>query len=1497
MNGLVLPNTPIAVDFWKPRQCPHVRLYFLTHMHADHTAGLTSSWNYHKIYCSEVTKKLAKVKLGINPEFLVALPLDQSVTIPLDERGTEFVTVTLLDANHCPGAVMLLLEGYFGRILYTGDFRFTKSMATDPMLCRNNNNGKVIDVLYLDNTYCDPKCDFPTRAEATAMVVKVIQQHPEHNIVIGIHAIGKEELLEKIALIFKTWIAVDPGRLKCLRICEQADVFDTDVESTRFRVVSAREITKLNIQRWNEERPTIAILPTCLYMGKHNPFRNIKEIFVVPYSDHSSFTELKEFVEVIRPKKVVPIVRKHTGTEAGFSNLRTDMSVFDDRLNPAPQTEFVVPLAMRKFMSVDNDCRTLNGLPLKRQASSILCRPRKKVKPCGVVFTSDVDDCVNSEGSEKSESLVKKGTKSSESLNGNSSAAVDIVNNSNDKDRKMLETVHADEEKVSILNGGKSLTSKCTESVETSDKGKDIYVIIISDSDDENEVSAKCQVTPTKHTCQHTCTRHVDHHRTTRRCTQHGGKSLPVRRKVLCPCHSTCNTNSPKHNIINSSHCSVLATNPSTQIPKSTSNSCGSPHNARNHNQRGTKTTDCSDQFFDSDITSCGESVTSHEADVTSCTKESSIPFHDGGVVVSSVESSYENDPTLQCEVTSAVSDSETCGGGVISCNDVTSGGLSVNIFGKKMISHQCSVTSHSSDGISHSDCVTAASDHFTSHDGVTASDGRNECCVTTHGDHRTARSCGKATTRQQVTVVPSSSKVSSSSDHSQPTLRHVSTTESSKVLTDLEAMDKIDSTVLQTPSQVSTEDKSTVLTDLEAMGKIHSAVLQKPSQVSTEERSKVLTDLEATNKTRSTAVHTPSQVSTEERSKVLTDLEATNKTCSISVHTPSQVSTEERSKVLTDLEATNKTHSTAVHTPSQVSTEERSKVLTDLEVTDKIRSTVAQMPNQVTNEESVNETCSHVVQIPSTKVLNQNRLGKLKDVKSVKNKLQLSSETLDNTIQNIYQPQMLLEVMKRTKNSNVVEISSEVLSEENPKMLTDIEVIDKTRSTLHVLQTANKVSTEETNVQDIERFEVLSEATDRANVSVLQAPTCIEAGKTLENLTDLNKAIENSHATVPQTSKNVQLGQQPLALSEIRNTTHSNAVQKPRKIQSIKTAQVVQQPQNIERTHSTAIQIPSEVLTEEKAKLLTYLNLIPNQAALVKYCIAILQTASEDNVQEDNQQLHVQTLREITAARTKLIVTAKSRNVAPNDARISDTSAKRGRGRPPGKAKTTNTTTAVKRPADSLASKVSPNMMLSQPQSDANISGTPAKRGRGRPPGKAKTTNTTTTVKRPADSLASKVSPNMMLSQPQSDANISGTPAKRGRGHPPGKTKTTNTTTAVKRPANSLAAKAYPVTLTTANPKWDISVDDTLSKQNTCRGHTTGNAKILNTPIVVNRLANSFAVKMYPIMMTTSKCQNGTNVSGTPAKQGREYKPGKVRALNTPATEKRPAVLLVLKP
>ena len=375
MNGAVIPGTPIAVDFWRLRQCPHSRIFFLSHMHADHTAGLTSSWNTHTIYCSELTKKLVTAKLGVNSDLVTGLPLDEHIIISLDEQGHETMSVTLIDANHCPGSVMFIFEGYFGKILYTGDFRHCERIATHSAI-----NRRVFDVLYLDNTYCDPNCIFPSRTEATNEILEIIRRHSEHMVVIGLHNLGKEMLLHTIAKEFRTWIGVDPSRRETLELIEMPNVFTCEIDKVRIRVVKNNEITRKNMQAWNSEEPTIAILPTCLYVGGENPFGNLDNVFVVPYSDHCSFEELQKFVQVVKPRRIIPIVHKHRLPQGETVNTRVNMHVFQSLLDYSPSQEYRIPHSC--FMS------SIVQQPTKKRARGQLCTRKvaKIKKPQGVVF-------------------------------------------------------------------------------------------------------------------------------------------------------------------------------------------------------------------------------------------------------------------------------------------------------------------------------------------------------------------------------------------------------------------------------------------------------------------------------------------------------------------------------------------------------------------------------------------------------------------------------------------------------------------------------------------------------------------------------------------------------------------------------------------------------------------------------------------------------------------------------------------------------------------------------------------------------------------------------------------------------------------------------------------------------------------------------------------------------------------------------------------------------
>lgn len=66
-------------------------------------AGLSTSFSAGTIYCSKVTANLLVKDMRINPSCIQPLPLDTPLLV-------DGVHVTLIDANHCPGAVLFLFK-------------------------------------------------------------------------------------------------------------------------------------------------------------------------------------------------------------------------------------------------------------------------------------------------------------------------------------------------------------------------------------------------------------------------------------------------------------------------------------------------------------------------------------------------------------------------------------------------------------------------------------------------------------------------------------------------------------------------------------------------------------------------------------------------------------------------------------------------------------------------------------------------------------------------------------------------------------------------------------------------------------------------------------------------------------------------------------------------------------------------------------------------------------------------------------------------------------------------------------------------------------------------------------------------------------------------------------------------------------------------------------------------------------------------------------------
>ncbi|XP_078740841.1 DNA cross-link repair 1A protein-like, partial [Lampetra fluviatilis] len=164
------------------------------------------------------------------------------------------VTLTLLDANHCPGAAMLLVERRDGRrFLHTGDFRATDAMAELQPL----REGPRIHTLFLDNTYCSPEFNFPSQEEAVEAVALLAAQaqarDPSTLFVVGSYTVGKEKVIIAVAEVLDCKVAVTPDKLRILRCLDLeplgAQRLTTSWASTQLHMLPMARLTLQGLAR------------------------------------------------------------------------------------------------------------------------------------------------------------------------------------------------------------------------------------------------------------------------------------------------------------------------------------------------------------------------------------------------------------------------------------------------------------------------------------------------------------------------------------------------------------------------------------------------------------------------------------------------------------------------------------------------------------------------------------------------------------------------------------------------------------------------------------------------------------------------------------------------------------------------------------------------------------------------------------------------------------------------------------------------------------------------------------------------------------------------------------------------------------------------------------------------------------------------------------------------------------------------------------------------
>ena len=316
----------------------------------DHYGGLPRDLKYQgpaMIHCTPTTAALLIRVHRIPSHFVVSHEYDESWV-----HGSNNTSITFYNANHCPGAAIVLIQLTDGTChLHCGDMRYHDKMKEYPKLA-NAVQHRRLDLVYLDTTYGHPKHDFMPQDEAIETIAATVKEELAHSertlILLSCYSIGKEKVLWECASRTNQLVYVTEKKHKMLDCIRQEGKHDL---STQILHQCTLDPTKSDIhvipmglagEIWPYFKPNywkcaeyaqnlekkydriVAFLPTGWADGsnwnKKNSITSKQvdyktkdgsvqvDIRLVSYSEHSAFSELQSFVKYIKPRKVIPTV-------------------------------------------------------------------------------------------------------------------------------------------------------------------------------------------------------------------------------------------------------------------------------------------------------------------------------------------------------------------------------------------------------------------------------------------------------------------------------------------------------------------------------------------------------------------------------------------------------------------------------------------------------------------------------------------------------------------------------------------------------------------------------------------------------------------------------------------------------------------------------------------------------------------------------------------------------------------------------------------------------------------------------------------------------------------------------------------------------------------------------------------------------------------------------------------------------------------------------------
>ncbi|MBJ7392918.1 MAG: MBL fold metallo-hydrolase [Chthoniobacterales bacterium] len=286
-GGVHLP----ALDLWLDPSGPR-GFAFVSHAHSDHTG------KHGETVLSSGTSHFMRARIGPSAREHV---LEFGDTLEL--RGVRF---TLLPAGHVRGSAQLHLETEDGSLLYTGDFKLRPGLSSERIEWRG------AETLIMETTFGKPQYVFPPTEQVLSDVIAFCRDALDNGsvpVLLG-YSLGKaQEILCAVAAAGLRPM-LHGAVAKMTRIYSQLipgfpDFAHYKASEVAGHVLICPPSVRGSAMVQNITRRRVAVLTG--WALDPSAVHRYRVDAAFPLSDHAGYDELLQYVDLVRPKRVLTL--------------------------------------------------------------------------------------------------------------------------------------------------------------------------------------------------------------------------------------------------------------------------------------------------------------------------------------------------------------------------------------------------------------------------------------------------------------------------------------------------------------------------------------------------------------------------------------------------------------------------------------------------------------------------------------------------------------------------------------------------------------------------------------------------------------------------------------------------------------------------------------------------------------------------------------------------------------------------------------------------------------------------------------------------------------------------------------------------------------------------------------------------------------------------------------------------------------------------------------